>query len=88
MIPTLLETVVPAAQITALLGGLDVATIEEAGISCKGVTSEDQDVLRNTGAVLVMGNAAMARAQLDALLVQGFTREEAVPIVAALMKKA
>ena len=87
MIPTFLEAFVPAAQIAAIMGGIEVAAIEEAGIICEGIPDEDQSVMRSAANVMVMGNAGMARKQFDALLVQGFTREEALPIVAAILGK-
>jgi hypothetical protein len=85
----MIDQIKTAATIAALMGGMDSKTIEEmTGIKVTDtMDGTDAETVASAGALLHMANAAHAAGLMEQFKTQGFTREEAIPLIAAVLRK-
>lgn len=82
-----IESLHAGAVIGALTAGFSIKEIEEYVPCDEVVDNETADTLVNLGKLIHMTNAAMAASLLDKFITQGFTREEAIPLIASILRK-
>lgn len=81
------ETLRGTAVIGAMTAGMTIQEINDEGVSCKGFDANTADALSVIGHLIHMTNAATAASLLDKFMAQGFTREESIPLIAAVLRK-
>jgi hypothetical protein len=85
----MLDQLKQTAMVASLMAGLDRATIadQQSFIKLDDIDEKTEKQFQDMGKLLRMAAAAGARSAMDAFIVQGFTREEAVRLVVATTRK-
>lgn len=84
----MIDQIKAAALIAGFMSGLDRATIEElAKVPTEEFDKDDVETMANAGKLLHMANAAHAAGLMEQFKTQGFTREEAIPLIASILRK-
>lgn len=84
----MIDQIKAATIIAALMSGLDPQTIEEkTTIKISAYDDEDATNLMMVGKLLHMAHAAHAASMMEQFRIQGFSREEAIPLIASILRK-
>jgi len=84
----MIDQIKTAALIAALMSGMDHTTIKElTGEGWGEIDDATADNIANAGHLIHMANAAHAAGLLEQFKRQGFTREEAIPLIASVLRK-